>query len=108
MYSAKLDTMVKGWFVGNFSPSLYPTNDVEVAVKRYQKGESDKAHFHKIATEITVIISGKVRMFDKEWNSGDIVVAEPGDATAFTALEDSVNVVVKIPGANDDKYLVEE
>lgn len=61
-----------------------------------------------IATEITVIISGKVRMFDKEWNSGDIVVAEPGDATAFTALEDSVNVVVKIPGANDDKYLVEE
>ena len=24
--------MINGWFVGNFEPSLYKTNDVEVAV----------------------------------------------------------------------------
>ena len=33
---------------------------------------------------------------------------EPGDVTSFEALEDSVNVVVKMPGQNNDKYLVEE
>lgn len=108
MYSEKLENMVKGWFVGNFNPSLCRTNDVEVAVKNYKKGESEQAHYHKIAKEITVIISGRVKMFEKEWKAGDIIVAEPGDVTSFTALEDSVNAVVKIPGANDDKYLVEE
>jgi quercetin dioxygenase-like cupin family protein len=103
-----LEDMTKGWFVGNFEPSLYKTNDCEVAVKSYKKGEAEKKHYHKIATEITVIVKGKVRMFDTIFSEGDIVVAEPGDATAFEALEDAVNVVVKLPGANDDKYEVEE
>lgn len=108
MYSSRLEHMTKGWFVGNFEPSLLKTNDVEVAVKSYTKGDTEEKHYHKIATEITVVVLGKMRMFEQEWHAGDIIVAEPGDATSFEALEDTVNAVVKIPGANDDKYLVEE
>lgn len=103
-----LDDMVRGWFVGNFEPTLYKTNDCEVAVKSYKAGEYEEKHYHKVATEITVIVKGKVRMFDQEFSEGDIVVVEPGDATDFTALTDATNVVVKLPGANDDKYIVEE
>ena len=103
----KLDDMFKGWFVGNFNPTLFRTNDCEVAVKRYKKGAYENKHYHKIATEITVIVKGKVRMFDQEFSEGDIIVVDPGDATDFEALEDSMNVVVKLPGANDDKYEVE-
>lgn len=106
MYNAKLADMTKGWFVGNFEPSLWKTNDVEAAVKTYKKGDTESAHYHKIATEITVVVSGRVEMFQQEWNAGDIIVVEPGDITSFAALEDTVNVVVKIPGANNDKYLV--
>lgn len=106
MKTANLDDMVKGWFIGNFDPSLLKTNDVEVAVKRYEKGAREDAHYHKIATEYTVIISGRVRMFGAEYKAGDIVVVEPGDSTDFEVLEDNtVNVVVKIPGANHDKYI---
>ena len=47
-------------------------------------------------------------MFQQEWNAGDIIVAVPGDTTSFAALEDATSVVVKIPGSNNDKYLVEE
>ncbi len=108
MKTAKLADMFKGWFVGNFEPTIYRTNDVEVAIKEYSAGDYEDAHYHKIATEITVIQSGRVKMFDKIFNSGDIIVVEPNDATDFTALEDSVTIVVKIPGANNDKYLVEE
>ena len=104
MKTAKIDDMVKGWFVGNFEPTLYKTNDCEVAVKTYKKGDKEKAHYHKIATEITVVVKGKVKMFDKVFVEGEIVVVEPGESTAFEALEDAMNVVVKIPGANDDKY----
>lgn len=108
MKTAKLEQMTKGWFVGNFDPTLYRTNDVEVAVKTYRAGEHESAHYHKLATEITVIISGRVKMCDMEFQAGDIIVIEPGDVTAFTALTDTVNAVVKIPGVNNDKYVVEE
>lgn len=108
MQHEKLDNMKKGWFVGNFEPTLYKTNDVEVAVKKYNKGDYEDAHYHKIAEEITVVISGRAKMFGAEWIAGDIIIAEPGDITSFEALEDTVNVVVKIPGANNDKYIAEK
>lgn len=102
----KLSDMKKGWFIGNFEPSLYKTNDCEVAIKSYKAGDYEKKHYHKVATEFTVITKGKVKMFDRIFAEGDIVVVEPGEATDFTALTDAQNVVVKIPGANDDKYII--
>ncbi|CAN5510917.1 hypothetical protein BH11PLA2_BH11PLA2_08900 [soil metagenome] len=106
MIPAKLNDMIKGWFVGRFSPTLFDSPDVEVAVKRYAAGDAEAAHLHKVATEITVIVSGRVRMFDREWAADDIIVVEPGEATAFLALEDAVTVVVKLPCVAGDKYVV--
>ncbi len=108
MKTARLEEMVKGWFVGNFEPTLYRTNDVEVALKSYKAGDREDAHYHKIATEITVIVSGRVRMNGVVYGAGDIIVMEPGDVTDFKALTDAVNAVVKLPGANNDKYVVGE
>ena len=106
MKVSKLDSMIKGWFVGNFEPSLYKTKDVEIAVKFYKKGDYEQKHYHKIATEITVITSGSVMMNGIVYKKGDIVIMEPGEATDFKCLEENTqNVVVKIPGANNDKYL---
>lgn len=107
MKTAKLEDMVKGWFVGNFEPTLLKTNAVEVAVKEYKKGDYEERHYHKIATEITVIISGKVRMNGGVYSKGDIIVIESGESTDFEALEDSINAVVKYPGASNDKYIGE-
>ena len=107
MRTAKLEDMTRGWFIGDFEPSLYRTRDCEAAVRRYKAGDFEAKHYHKVATEFTVIVSGRVRMFGREFGEGDIVVVEPGDATDFTALTDAVNVVIKIPGAVNDKYLSE-
>ncbi len=105
MKTAKLDDMIRGWFIGSFTPTLYATSDVEVAVKRYSAGDSEAKHYHKIATEFTVVVSGRVRMNGEEFSSGDIVVLEPGEPADFETLDDTTTVVVKLPGANDDKYL---
>lgn len=99
--------MLKGWFVGNFTPSVLSTSDVEVGVKMYRAGDSEERHFHKIATEVTLIQSGRVHMNGQEYVAGDIVVIEPLESTDFKALEDTVTVVVKHPGASNDKYLGE-
>lgn len=102
---SNLSEMKLGWFVGNFTPSLYKTNDVEVAVKTYQKGDFEERHYHKIATEITVIVSGKVKMNNEIFEKGDILVIPPNVSTDFEALEETVTSVVKLPGANNDKYI---
>ena len=105
MNTGKLEDMFKGWFVGDFDPSMLRTEACEVAVKTYKAGEAEALHHHKVATEVTLILSGRVRMCAKEWGAGDIIVLEPGEATDFLAITDAVNVVVKTPGARNDKYL---
>lgn len=103
-----LDSMVKGWFIGDFTPSLYQTKDFEVAIKHYSEGDCEGRHVHKIATEYTAVVSGRIRMNGKEYESGDIVVIHPGESTDFHSLEDdTVNVVVKVPSVNGDKYLLD-
>ena len=86
MKKVHLNEMVKGWFVGDFTPTAFATDQCEVAVKTYKKGDSDTAHFHKSAHEITLIIEGKVIMMDSTWQKGDIIVVEPGEISAFLGL----------------------
>jgi len=102
----KLNEMFKGWIIGNFEPSLYKTDDFEVAVKKYKAGDKDEKHYHKVATEITVIVSGMVLMNGIIYNSGDIITIEPNEATDFEALSDVVTTVIKVPCVKDDKYIV--
>lgn len=106
MKHAALRDMVRGWFVGEFSPTSFGTNMCEVGVKSYQAGDYESAHYHKIATEITLILSGNARMCNRNWGPGDIVVIEPGEATDFMAITDVTSVVVKVPSVPDDKYLL--
>lgn len=100
----KLQNMTKGWFIGNFEPTLFNTDQFEVAVKQYKAGEKEEKHYHKVATETTVIVSGMVLMNGKTYNSGEIITIEPGEATDFEALTDTITTVVKIPCVKDDKY----
>ncbi len=101
----QLDQFTKGWFVGNFSPTLLATEAVEVAVKHYRAGEAESAHFHKVATELTLIVSGRVRMSGEEVGAGEIIKIEPGQSTDFVPLTDVTTVVVKMPCVSGDKYI---
>ena len=103
--TAHLDEMTRGWFVGAFSPTMLATGDVEVAVQRYAAGDYEAAHHHRIATEITVILSGEAQMFGRIFKDGDIIRIPPGCTTDFRALTNVTTVVVKHPGAKNDKYI---
>jgi len=100
-----LKDMTKGWFVGDFNPAVLNTKDVEVAVKEYSAGDTETKHYHKIAKEITVVVSGQVEMCGRVFSKGDIIFLDPGEETAFRAITDAVNVVVKMPGIANDKFL---
>lgn len=99
--------MTRGWFVGKFLPTALSTELCEVAVKEYKEGDYEEKHMHKVGTEVSVIIKGKVLMNGKEYGEGDIIVMEPGEATDFKALTDAKNVVVKVPSVKGDKYPIQ-
>lgn len=105
MKKFELENMVRGWFVGNFEPSVLKTNEVEVGIKTYKKGDYEERHYHKVAIEITAIIDGSAKMNGVTYVKGDIIVIFPFEDTDFEALEDTKNVVVKIPSSTNDKYL---
>lgn len=105
MQHFRLEEMTKGWFVGAFAPTALRTDACEVAVKSYRAGEREPAHLHRVATEVTLVVSGIVRMAGRDWKAGDIVVLEPGTVSEFEALTDAVNVVVKTPSVAGDKYV---
>ncbi len=104
MRLARLDAMTRGWFVGGFQPTAFATDLFEVAGKRYAAGERESLHHHKLATEITLIVEGRVRMAGHELMTDDIIVLEPGEATDFEAVSDAITVVVKTPSVRGDKY----
>jgi len=107
MRKSRLNDMLGGWFVGNFEPTFLKTEAVEVAVKRYAAGESTVRHYHKVATEITAVITGEVTINGKHYYADDLIAMDPGEIADFTALTDAVTVVVKIPGMLNDKYLAD-
>lgn len=106
MREFNLNEMVKGWFVGDFKPTAIKSQKFEVAVKHYKKGDYEPSHYHKIATEVTVICTGRVKMNEKEYHEGSIIVIEPNEATDFFVLEDAITCVVKTPSALSDKYTI--
>ena len=100
----KLADMSRGWFVGDFAPTALRTQAAEVAVKSYVAGAVESRHMHKVAPEITLILSGRARMNEESFGAGDIIVIDPGDSADFEALTDVTLVVVKVPSVAGDKY----
>ena len=105
MKKYNLEDFTKGWLVGHFDPSIIKTKDVEVGVKKYKAGDFESMHYHRIATEITCIIQGEVEMNGVRHKQGDVILIEPHEETDFKAITDVINVVIKHPGATNDKYI---
>lgn len=101
----KISNMKLGWFIGDFTPAVYRSSHFEACVKYFSAGDVEPRHFQKIATEITVIISGKARINENMLSQGDIVTIEPNESADFEALTDTSLVAIKFPSLPADKFL---
>lgn len=102
----RIEDFTRGWIIGNFEPSLLKTDKFEVALLTHKAGEVWPKHYHKVATEYNVLVSGKMVIQGKELNSGDVFVFSPGDIADPIFLEDCSVLVVKVPSIIGDKYEV--
>jgi|SRR5210317_895086 len=99
------ETGDRGWFIGCFDKAVIKTNDVEVCYSTVPKGFLEP-HYHKICTETVLIISGKIKMHNKVFGEGDIVVLDPGEINDTEYLEETKIIGVKTPAGGNDKILV--
>jgi anti-sigma factor ChrR (cupin superfamily) len=102
----KLDDFKLGWIIGDFEPAIYKTKDIEVGVKYYEPLVKEPKHLHKIATEYTIILEGRVKVNGIEYSKGDLIKIDKNQISEFETLEKTITLVVKSPSAPGDKYIV--
>lgn len=100
----KLSDMHRGWFVGDFEPSVLKTKAFEVGVLTHKKNEVWAEHFHAIATEYNVLLDGKMMINGIHIEPGDIFIIEPNESSAPVFFEDCRVLCVKTPSVIGDKY----
>lgn len=99
--------MKDGWFIGNFEPTSYKTDQFEVCFKHHPKGDIWDTHYHKLGTEINYLVSGKMKIQNKELNTGDIFILEPYEIADPIFIEDCTVLIVKTPSIPGDKYSID-
>ena len=108
MKISSLNDTIRGWFVGNFDPSVYKTKDFEVGILFHPKGQKWPKHYHREAVEINVLITGKMIINGNILSSGNIFLIEKNEIADPEFLEDCTIVCVKTPSIPGDKYEVKE
>ncbi len=106
MKISKLNEMTRGWFIGDFEPSIIRTKAFEVGILTHKKDEDWGEHYHKIATEYNILLKGKMSINGTVLNEGDIFILEPMETALPIFMEDCVVLCVKVPSVIGDKYLV--
>lgn len=101
-----LKNFKKGWFIGDFSPSLWKTTGFEVAFHEWKKEDQVPLHYHKVATEINLITYGKMMINGNILTKNNLFIIQPYEVAEAEFLEDTGLVIVKVPSVTTDKYVV--
>lgn len=102
------ENMISGCFIGDFLPSAYKTDSVEVSYKYHKKGEMWDTHYHAVVTEVNLLIRGKMIIQNVELSGGTIFTLYPFEIANPVFLEDCEIICVKLPGVRGDKIIIEE
>jgi len=94
----------RGWYIGDFPEAVVKTKDFEVCYQTNSQDYDVRPHYHKVITEIQLVVRGCLIVNGEEFRAGDICVIEPGDEYHSHYLEPTDVVAVKFPSRPDDKY----
>ena len=104
MKLSNIKDMTRGWFIGDFEPSILRTKDFEVGVLTHKKGEVWPKHYHALSTEYNLLIEGRMTVQGTQINPGDIFIFEPMEIADPVFHEDCKVLCVKVPSVIGDKH----
>lgn len=99
-----IENMKLGYFLGNFSPAIFNSENVEMAIKSYNFGNYEGGYYRKTDTEIFVVLLGKVEFNGKVLSKGGMIRYEPREVKHVFPVEDSQCLVVRFPGTKRDLH----
>ncbi len=99
-----LHDFYRGWFIGDFLPSIYKTKDFEVALITHHQDEDWPEHTHMLATEYNLLVEGKMTINGTLIKQNQIFVILPGEYSKAEFLTDCKILCIKTPSVKGDKY----
>jgi len=102
----KLEDMFRGWFIGNFEPSIFKYSGVEIGYLHHKKNEKWQTHFHNNLIEVNLLVQGKMILNDIEINKNEIFVIDKKILACPIFLEDCYIMCIKIPSMVGDKIII--
>ena len=104
MKVSNINDFTKGWFVGDFEPSIFKNPFFEVAHHTHKKGDDTFPHYHKVTNELNYIVSGWMSVSGHTLKGGDMWIYEPNEVSNVEFLSDVNLIVVRWPSIPSDKY----
>ena len=98
-----LSEFTRGWFIGDFEPSVLKTSKFEVGVFKHSKGEDWPTHYHLFHDEYNVLVTGKMSIYGTIIEPETVFVVPKKSVVKPVFLEDCVIVCVKTPSRPGDK-----
>ena len=101
-----VDSFVRGWFIGDFEPSIIRTKTWEVALLRHSKGEKWDFHYHAQADEVNVLLNGRMMLNGHEIRSRNVFTIPKKQIACPLFLEDCLILCIKTPSVIGDKICI--
>lgn len=101
-----LSRFVRGWFLGDFQPSIFRTKDIEIGVLTHKHDENWPFHYHAVATEYNILLDGHMILNNIPLHKGNHFVLRPCELACPKFLSDCTILCIKIPSVIGDKYVV--
>ena len=102
-----LGKFVRGWFVGNFHPTLLRTSDFEVGINIHKKTvDSYDFHYHEEVEEFNILIWGNMILNNVNITQGQYFNVKPRQITCSIYTEDTMILCVKSISSPKDKFLI--
>ena len=98
--------MYRGWFIGDFSPSILKTKKFEVGYLKHKRNEKWPEHVHKKCTEYNLLVKGEMIVNNKLIKQGEIFVLKKGERCKTKFLKNCELVVIKVPSIPSDKHII--
>jgi dTDP-glucose pyrophosphorylase/mannose-6-phosphate isomerase-like protein (cupin superfamily) len=102
----KITDFTRGWFIGDFIPSIIKTTDFEVGLLTHKKDEKWAFHYHKYMTEINILVSGSMKLNEKIINTNNVFTIYQNEIACPNFLEDCKIICIKVPSVVNDKICI--
>lgn len=96
-----INDFTKGWFVGDFIPAVFRSEEIEIAHHFHKKGYVSEPHYHTESQELNYVVTGKVYASGYVIEEGMGWVYEAYENSDVIFLEDTNLIVVRCPSIND-------